>query len=100
MQIQLFNNKYYSSSVLPIRPPRHLALFGLLFADNQEAAFANYRMFQATGFALAFGYSQFLCVRTKVFIMAGLLLVALVFYSAVEFKMQQNKKLRQGIVIL
>jgi hypothetical protein len=72
----------------------------LLFADSQEAAFASYRMIQAIGFAAAFGYSQFLCVRTKVFIMAGVLMVALVFYSALEYKMLQQKRLRHGIVVL
>ena len=76
------------------------ALFGVLFSDNQEAAFACYRMFQAIGLAVAFGYSHFLCVATKVYIMGGVLVVGLVLYSAIEFRLQQLKKFGADIVVL
>ena len=72
----------------------------MLFSDSQEAAFACYRMFQAIGLAVAFGYSHFLCVATKVYIMAGVLVVGLVLYSAIEFRLQQLKKFGAGIVVL
>ena len=89
----LLHFKLRSCSMFP-------ALFGILFSDNQEAAFAVYRMCQSLGFAAAFGYSYFLCVRIKVYILGGVLIVSLVFYTAVEFKYQQSKKLCQGLVVL
>lgn len=76
------------------------AVFGVLFSDHQEAAFACYRMFQAIGLALAFGYSHFLCVATKVYIMGGVLIVGLVLYAAIEFRLHQLKKFGAGIVLL
>ena len=76
------------------------ALFGVLFSDCQEAAFACYRMFQAIGFAIAFGYSHILCVYTKVYIMAGVLVVGLVLYSVTELKLHKTLKLRQNVVVL
>ena len=57
-------------------------------------------MFQAIGLAMAFGYSYFLCVSTKVYIMGGILIVGLTFYSAIEYKLQQHKKYGHGIVVL
>lgn len=41
------------------------ALFEVLFEKNKEAAFANYRLWEALGFVIAFGYSTFLCVSVK-----------------------------------
>ena len=66
-----------------------VALFGLLFAESKEAAFANFRMFQAVGYATAFGYSYYLCVDTKVYIMGALLVVGFVLYGAVEYRLKQ-----------
>ena len=68
------------------------ALFGVLFADNQEAAFSNYRMFQAIGFSIAFGYSYFLCVEIKVYIMASVLLLALSLYAVIEMRLYMQDK--------
>lgn len=77
-----------------------LALFGVLFVDKQEAAFASYRMFYATGCAIAFGYSYFLCVETKVYILAGVLLISLLLYSVIEMKVQLQSQHIKDIVAL
>ncbi|KAL5015823.1 hypothetical protein ScPMuIL_005412 [Solemya velum] len=75
-------------------------LFGVLFVDKQEAAFASYRMFYATGCAIAFGYSYFLCVETKVYILAGVLLISLLLYSVIEMKVQLQSQHIKDIVAL
>ncbi|CAG5117932.1 unnamed protein product [Candidula unifasciata] len=75
-------------------------LFGVLFSHKQEAAFASYRMFHAGGCAMAFGYSYFLCVQTKVFILAGSLAVSLALYSVIEMKMQLQSQHIGDIVAL
>ncbi|KAM4816637.1 protein unc-93 homolog A isoform X2 [Urocitellus parryii] len=61
------------------------ALFGTLFERNKEAAFASYRMWEALGFVAAFGYSSFLCVSVKLYILLGVLAVAMVSYGTVEY---------------
>ncbi|XP_052801080.1 protein unc-93 homolog A-like [Mya arenaria] len=73
-------------------------LFGVLFVDKQEAAFASYRMFYATGCAVSFGYSFFLCVQTKVYILAGMLFLALCMYSIIEMKVQLQSQHIKDIV--
>ncbi|ESO84620.1 hypothetical protein LOTGIDRAFT_236145 [Lottia gigantea] len=75
-------------------------LFGVLFAHKQEAAFSSYRMFHATGCAVAFGYSYFLCVETKVYIMAAVLAIALSLYSIIEIKLQiYNRQLKEIVAL-
>jgi len=74
------------------------ALFGVLFVDKQEAAFACYRMLYATGCAVSFGYSFFLCVQTKVYILAGMLFIALCMYSIIEMKVQWQSQHIKDIV--
>lgn len=75
-------------------------LFGVLFIDKQEAAFSCYRMLYATGCAIAFGYSYFLCVQTKVIVLAGVLLLALFLYCVIEMKVQLQSQHIRDIVAL
>lgn len=57
----------------------------MLFEKNKEAAFANYRLWEALGFVVAFGYSTFLCVSVKLYILLGVLLAAMLGYGVVEY---------------
>ncbi|XP_014782124.1 protein unc-93 homolog A [Octopus bimaculoides] len=75
-------------------------LFGVLFMDRQEAAFASYRMFHATGCAIAFGYSYFLCVVTKVYILAGAMGVSLLAYGVIELRLRLQQQDIKDIVAL
>ncbi|XP_044779933.1 protein unc-93 homolog A isoform X4 [Bubalus bubalis] len=61
------------------------ALFGVLFEKNKEAAFASYRLWEALGFVIAFGYSKFLCVSAKLYVLLGVLSAAMAAYGAVEY---------------
>ncbi|XP_072499984.1 protein unc-93 homolog A-like [Notamacropus eugenii] len=61
------------------------AIYGVLFVKNKEAAFANYRLWESLGFVIAFGYSTFLCVNIKLYIVLGVLILSMVTYGAVEY---------------
>ncbi|XP_061482362.1 protein unc-93 homolog A isoform X2 [Rhineura floridana] len=61
------------------------ALYGVLFEKHKEAAFANYRLWESLGFVIAFGYSTFLQVSIKLYIVLALLVVSLIFYGVVEY---------------
>lgn len=65
-------------------------LYGVLFEKNKEAAFANYRLWEALGFIIAFGYSTFLCVHVKLYILLGVLCLAMVAYGIVEHMESKN----------
>ncbi|KAK1796123.1 hypothetical protein P4O66_009208 [Electrophorus voltai] len=49
------------------------ALYGILFPKHKEAAFANYRMWESLGFVIAFAYSTFICLSTKIYILISVL---------------------------
>nr|XP_006122982.1 protein unc-93 homolog A isoform X1 [Pelodiscus sinensis]XP_006122983.1 protein unc-93 homolog A isoform X1 [Pelodiscus sinensis]XP_025040355.1 protein unc-93 homolog A isoform X1 [Pelodiscus sinensis] len=62
------------------------ALYGVLFEKHKEAAFANYRLWESLGFVIAFGYSTFLHVYIKLYIVLAVLVVAMVMYGVVEYQ--------------
>ncbi|XP_031793356.1 protein unc-93 homolog A-like isoform X3 [Sarcophilus harrisii] len=66
------------------------ALYGVLFVNNKEAAFANYRLWESLGFVIAFGYSTYLCVSIKLYILLGALIFSVVFYGSVEYLQYRN----------
>ncbi|XP_066452228.1 protein unc-93 homolog A isoform X1 [Eleutherodactylus coqui] len=66
------------------------SLYGMLFDDHKEAAFANYRLWESMGFVIAYGYSTFLCVSVKLYILLAVLVVGMTLYACVEYG--ENKK--------
>ncbi|XP_061668334.1 protein unc-93 homolog A isoform X1 [Syngnathoides biaculeatus] len=66
------------------------ALYGILFPDEKEAAFANYRMWESLGFVIAFAYSTFLCLEYKLYILLAVLLLTAVTYPIVEYHEYKN----------
>ena len=60
------------------------ALYGSLFNENSEAAFANYRMWESVGMIIPLAYSSFLCMTVKIGILMAFLVISMVCYGAVE----------------
>ncbi|XP_047657254.1 protein unc-93 homolog A isoform X3 [Tachysurus fulvidraco] len=61
------------------------ALYGTLFPDHKEAAFANYRMWESLGFVIAFAYSTYICLSTKLYILIAVLVLNMLTYFWVEY---------------
>ncbi|XP_063078386.1 protein unc-93 homolog A [Engraulis encrasicolus] len=61
------------------------ALYGVLFPDHKEAAFANYRMWESLGFVIAFAYSTYICLSTKIYILLSMLILTAITYLWVEY---------------
>ncbi|XP_077996346.1 protein unc-93 homolog A-like [Glandiceps talaboti] len=66
------------------------SMLGVVFPNNQESAFSNYRLWQSLGAAMTFGYSNYLCMLTKIYIAGGLLVVAMTTYVLFEYKNKQK----------
>lgn len=62
------------------------ALYGVLFRAEEEAAFANFKLWESVGFSLAFGYSIFLCVTDKIYILLTFLILGISGYITVEIR--------------
>ncbi|XP_067097906.1 protein unc-93 homolog A-like [Osmerus mordax] len=60
-------------------------LYGVLFHGHKEAAFANYRLWEAVGYVMAFSSSRFLCVDVKLYILLSALLLSVSLCFTVEY---------------
>lgn len=68
------------------------ALYGVLFHDNQEAAFSNYRLWESLGFVISFALSSFLCVSAKIYILIAVLVIGMVLYVVIEIDHKNSSK--------
>lgn len=66
------------------------ALYGFLFSDKPEAAFANYRLWESIGFIFAFGYSSYICTDIKLYICIAVLTVGMALYGVTEVLHRRN----------
>ena len=73
------------------------ALYGSLFASNEEAAFSNYRMWESVGFVIAFiTGSCGVCTFPKIIGVIVFLSVGMIGYFMVEYCEYQKKKKQTG----
>ena len=70
------------------------AFFGVLFSLDQEAAFANFRLWQSFGWCISFVYGDVLGMYTKLWILVSVLVVSLTLYLVAEIKCHKEKKLK------
>ncbi|KAG4079627.1 hypothetical protein HA402_011283, partial [Bradysia odoriphaga] len=68
------------------------AIYGILFPTAGEAAFANYRLWESSGIALAYLASNHLCIRPKLYILIAVGTIGMICYYIVEYKEKMSKK--------
>ncbi|XP_071091679.1 protein unc-93 homolog A-like isoform X1 [Haliotis cracherodii] len=68
------------------------SLMGVLFPDQFEEAFTGMRVMQGLGPTIAFAYAQFFCMATKIYIMAGICVLALVGYLIADHIVRKERK--------
>lgn len=68
------------------------AIYGILFPSAEEAAFANYRLWESIGIALAYLASNHLCIRPKLYILITVGTVGTICYYIVEYRVSKSKK--------
>jgi len=73
------------------------ALYGTLFASNEEAAFSNYRMWESFGFVIAFiTQATGLCVLPKIIGLIVFLAIGMIGYFTVELTLKRQQRLEAG----
>ena len=68
------------------------ALYGVLFRNNCDAGFSNYRLWESIGFIAAFGYQSHLCLPIKAYILVSVLGLGMIGYSIVEYIEWKKRK--------
>ncbi|XP_048507028.1 UNC93-like protein isoform X2 [Athalia rosae] len=59
------------------------ALSGILFPGKEEAAYSNFRLWEATGSVLAYAYSPYLCTNIKLYLLLTILCVGIIGYAVI-----------------
>lgn len=68
------------------------SLYGVLFNQNQEAAFSNFRLWESLGFFFSYFYSSMFCVSTKLYLLLVYLTLGLIGYLCIEINENNLKK--------
>jgi predicted transporter len=64
----------------------------MLFPGNEEAAYSNYRVWRSMGFILAYAYSPYLCISTKIYILLALFFIGIGGYVVIEWGEMKKTK--------
>ncbi|KAK7500310.1 hypothetical protein BaRGS_00008533 [Batillaria attramentaria] len=75
------------------------ALYGSLFTENTEAAFANYRLWESVGFVMTYAYNDQLCTHTKLYVCLAFLGTGMLGYAIVEIMERQKKSHAADITV-
>lgn len=68
------------------------ALYGVLFTDNNEAAFSNFRLWESSGFALFFILIPRIRTQTTLIILLVFLSLGIIGYSIAEYRWRTNER--------
>lgn len=68
------------------------SLYGVIFPNAEEPAFANYRLWESLGFIVAFAYSSSLCINVKLALLLGVLVIGMAGYITIEMSLWRKAK--------
>ena len=68
------------------------AFYGVLFINNEEAAFSNYRLWESCGFVIAFLYASKFKNFVKLIIISTILGIGMIGYYIIEWKISSKKR--------
>ncbi|KAG0429315.1 hypothetical protein HPB47_023720 [Ixodes persulcatus] len=66
--------------------------YGIVFADSEEGAFANYRLWESLGFIVAFAVQKVLLVTHKLLLLTVLLSAGMIGYLFIEIHLKLKKR--------
>ena len=73
----------------------YTALYGVLFENDEEAAFSNYRLWESMGFIFAFILQNLVCINVKLWIVLVVVGCGMIGYLIIEANEWAKKKRRQ-----
>lgn len=73
-------------------------VYGVEFNNNTDAAFSNFRFWEALGFCIAYGYSAVLPTNIKAYIILGIIFISFIGYTSCEYVISQSEQ-RQVMTI-
>lgn len=68
------------------------AYYGILFPGREEAAFANFRLWESMGYIIAYIISPYMRTSEKTYLILVTLIVGVLCYFIVEYRDRKSKK--------
>ena len=65
-------------------------MYGVVFPNEETAAFANYRLWESLGFVIAYIYGNRICVDAKLGVITAFLCLGMIGYLLVEWRIKKN----------
>lgn len=62
------------------------SIYGVLFKENHNAAFSNFRLWESLGFALSYAYANYFCTSTKLNFLLVFLTIGMIGYLLIELQ--------------
>jgi len=73
------------------------AFYGVLFVNNDEAAFSNYRLWESIGFVLFYIITPYIRIRIALMILLIFLSLGMIGYGLTEYRWRMKTKKIQDI---
>ena len=70
----------------------NVALYGVLFENDEEAAFSNYRLWESMGFIIAFVLQTQVCIEAKLYVLLAGITSGMIGYFAIEINQRRRKR--------
>ncbi|PSN30505.1 Protein unc-93 A [Blattella germanica] len=68
------------------------AMYGILFPNDVAAAYSNFRLWEAFGYALGYSNGVWLCINIQLYFLIGLLVIGMAGYIDTEFRHQKVRR--------
>lgn len=75
------------------------SIYGVLFKENQNAAFSNFRLWESLGFAISYGYSNYFCTSTKLNLLLIFLTIGMIGYALIELQESRLLNKHNSIIL-
>lgn len=66
------------------------SFYGVLFVDQEEAAFSNYRLWESTGFVIFYIITPYIRIRLALIILLVFLTLGMMGYGTTEYRSRQK----------
>lgn len=73
------------------------SFYGIIFIDQEEAAFSNYRLWESTGFVIFYIITPYIRIKLALIILVIFLTLGIMGYGITEYRFRQ-KKIKQNQV--
>ncbi len=67
------------------------SFYGVLFVDNDAAAFSNYRLWESTGFVIFYIITPYIRLRLSLIILLIFLTLGMMGYGKTEYRLRKTK---------